>query len=79
MFMCIHLSLQDGGYNKPIPAQYEANLNRSVTSEATSNDTSATSDEPSVLCATCQQNQLLKVKQLANFVPFNEVRVMLQP
>jgi len=26
------------------------------------------------LCSVCSQNQLLKIKQLANFVPQNEVR-----
>jgi len=31
------------------------------------------SDRSQDLCSVCSQNQLLKVKQLANFVPQNEV------
>ena len=60
--------LQDGGYNKPIPAQYDERLNNPVTG---AEDEYIGGD--SVLCDRCRQNTLLKVKQLANFVPYNEV------
>ncbi|OWF44063.1 transmembrane protein 201-like [Mizuhopecten yessoensis] len=58
---------EDGHYNKPIPAQYSESMNHPVsckTDEFISKDT--------VLCDECSQNQLLKVRQLAAFVPFNE-------
>ncbi|XP_060068538.1 transmembrane protein 201-like [Ylistrum balloti] len=58
---------EDGHYNKPIPAQYSESMNYPVnckTEEFISKD--------SLLCDECNQNQLLKVRQLAAFVPFNE-------
>ncbi|XP_033763827.1 transmembrane protein 201-like [Pecten maximus] len=58
---------EDGHYNKPIPAQYSESMNYPInckTDEFISKD--------SLLCDECNQNQLLKVRQLAAFVPFNE-------
>lgn len=58
---------KDGNYNKPIPSQYDERLNHPITCDK---------DEflggHDILCARCSQNQLLKIKQLANFVPYNE-------
>lgn len=58
---------EDGNYNKPIPAQFNESMNYPVnckTDEFISKD--------SILCDECNQNQLLKVRQLSAFVPFNE-------
>jgi hypothetical protein len=59
---------QDGGYNKPVPAQHEEELNHPVMA-----DTAEFLSRDSFLCYTCQRNQLLKVKQLSTFEPLNEV------
>ncbi|XP_053379975.1 transmembrane protein 201-like [Mercenaria mercenaria] len=58
---------KDGSYNKPIPAQYDERLNKPIKCQE---------DDfiggHNVLCDRCTQNQLLKIKQLANFIPYNE-------
>ena len=59
---------QDGDYNKPIPTQYNGDLNHPVSCEQ--GDFISNND---VLCEKCSRNQLLKTKQLAAFVPLNEV------
>ncbi|XP_013417487.1 transmembrane protein 201 isoform X2 [Lingula anatina] len=60
---------QDGDYNKPIPSQYYESMNHPMTAVQTED---AYKDSRSVLCEACSRNQLLKIKQLANFVPCNE-------
>ena len=60
--------LQTGDYNKPIPAQYDDRLNHPAGCDQ---EEFISGDE--LLCNRCSQNQLLKVKQLANFVPYTEV------
>ena len=67
------LNLQDGGYNKPIPAQYYETMNHPVSAEPKTDEQFNSNSD--VLCTVCSRNQLLKVKQLANFVPYNEVRI----
>ena len=69
-------SFQDGDYNKPIPAQYVESLNHPVT-PLRSTATAHSADSLYALCDACNANQLLKVKQLANFVPYNEVEAVL--
>eukprot|EP00057_Strongylocentrotus_purpuratus_P007446 XP_011661920.1 PREDICTED: transmembrane protein 201-like [Strongylocentrotus purpuratus] len=61
---------KDGGYNKPIPAQYSEELNQTYSSPGPPRDDSES--RPSPLCDVCQTNQELKVQQLAAFVPSHE-------
>ena len=70
----LNIFFQDGDYNKPIPAQRNEALNHPV-SPLRPLEGVATPQPPSYnpLCYTCQQNQLIKVRQLADFVPYNEV------
>lgn len=58
---------EDGDYNKPIPTQYNGDLNHPVS--CAQGDYISNND---VLCENCTRNQLLKTKQLAAFVPLNE-------
>lgn len=58
---------EDGDYNKPIPTQYNGDLNHPVS--CAQGDYISNND---VLCEKCSRNQLLKTKQLAAFVPLNE-------
>jgi hypothetical protein len=61
----LNLSLQDGGYNKIIPEQHDELMNKSTrmkTKKTVSNG----------LCVLCNNNQQLKIFQLANFVPLVE-------
>lgn len=58
---------EDGHYNKPVPAQYNESMNYPINCKA---DDFISKD--SLLCDECNQNQLLKVRQLAAFVPLNE-------
>ncbi|XP_062590428.1 transmembrane protein 201-like isoform X1 [Saccostrea cucullata] len=58
---------KDGDYNKPIPTQYNGDLNHPVS--CVQSDFISKTD---VLCEKCSRNQLLKTKQLAAFVPMNE-------
>ncbi|KAL4220958.1 hypothetical protein ACF0H5_019224 [Mactra antiquata] len=58
---------KSGGYNKPIAAQYDERLNDSVSCKK-----DEYLDGHDILCERCSQNQLLKIKQLANFEPYDE-------
>ncbi|XP_050412162.1 transmembrane protein 201 [Patella vulgata] len=58
---------KDGGYNKTIPAQFYEDMNHVMTCQA-KEYLGATS----TLCATCQQNQQLKIRQLSIFEPLIE-------
>ncbi|KAK2169389.1 hypothetical protein LSH36_10g03075 [Paralvinella palmiformis] len=60
---------EDGDYNKPIPAQFVEEFNYPVTPIQQSDSFHSSSD---VLCLRCQQNQDLKIRQLANFLPYSE-------
>ncbi|XP_071944463.1 uncharacterized protein [Antedon mediterranea] len=73
---CLHCNQyngfdREGNYNKPIPSQYYAEFNQGVFAR----NSKATSDDPrfnNILCDQCNQNQQLKVQQLAMFVPDDE-------
>ncbi|XP_044271506.1 uncharacterized protein LOC123015697 [Tribolium madens] len=56
----------DGGYNKIIPEQHDEFMNQSTRVK------SRKSGASNGLCALCNNNQQLKVFQLAHFVPMNE-------
>ncbi|XP_067658191.1 transmembrane protein 201-like [Haliotis asinina] len=56
-----------GDYNKDIPAQHMLELNHGIGCRPEEYLGSS-----SALCNGCEENQLLKVKQLASFVPMNE-------
>ncbi|XP_071109660.1 transmembrane protein 201-like [Haliotis cracherodii] len=56
-----------GDYNKDIPAQHMSDLNHGIGCSPEEYLGSS-----SALCNGCEENQLLKVKQLASFVPMNE-------
>ncbi|WAR15193.1 TM201-like protein, partial [Mya arenaria] len=58
---------KDGNYNKPILAQYDEKLNRPFKCKE-----AEFLGGHDLLCDRCSQNQLLKVKQLANFTPYDE-------
>ena len=63
---------QDNDYNKPIPAQFDEQLNQSVQNvRGAGSEFNSCSN---VLCDNCSRNLLLKTRQLANFVPSSEVR-----
>lgn len=47
-------------------------LNNGIASARQSTWNVATSSD-AILCQSCSRNQLLKIKQLANFVPYNDV------
>jgi hypothetical protein len=62
--------LQDGSYNKAIPAQHDELLNHPV--HAISPRKKSPSDaNGNGLCRKCNINQELKVQQLAVFMPIN--------
>ncbi|XP_041062383.1 transmembrane protein 201 isoform X1 [Carcharodon carcharias] len=66
---------ENGDYNKPIPAQYMEHLNHMVTSWATPSQASKIQQWPNgqiLFCKKCNNNQPLKIKQLASFVPRDE-------
>ncbi|XP_067873077.1 transmembrane protein 201 isoform X3 [Heterodontus francisci] len=66
---------ENGDYNKPIPAQYMEHLNHMVTSWATPSEASKIQQWPNgqiLFCKKCNNNQPLKIKQLASFVPRDE-------
>uniref|UniRef100_UPI00398F1644 transmembrane protein 201 isoform X2 n=1 Tax=Pristiophorus japonicus TaxID=55135 RepID=UPI00398F1644 len=66
---------ENGDYNKPIPAQYLEHLNHMVTSWATPSEASKIQQWPNgqiLFCKKCNNNQPLKIKQLASFVPRDE-------
>ncbi|XP_052227400.1 transmembrane protein 201-like isoform X2 [Dreissena polymorpha] len=58
---------KDGSYNKAIVAQYDESYNRPINCKK-----AEFLGGHDLLCDKCCQNQLLKVKQLANFTPYNE-------
>ncbi|RZF32409.1 hypothetical protein LSTR_LSTR001873 [Laodelphax striatellus] len=62
--------LEDGDYNRLIPAQYDALLNvPRFTSNAREQHCGMRSSP--TLCANCNDNQEMKIAQLARFTPFN--------
>ncbi|XP_077998575.1 uncharacterized protein LOC144451568 isoform X2 [Glandiceps talaboti] len=66
---------EEGDYNKPIPAQRQQNLNHSVVTDyhqQYSEPSNHGNSSNNLLCEECNRNQLLKVKQLALFVPHSE-------
>ncbi|XP_059146131.1 transmembrane protein 201-like [Physella acuta] len=60
---------EDGDYNKPITEQYQINDSVGVSTRTPAE----MNEKESLLCADCGQNQVIKVRQLAAFVPFSEV------
>ncbi|XP_041377884.1 transmembrane protein 201-like [Gigantopelta aegis] len=58
---------EDGDYNKPIPAQHVEDLNYPVKCKPDAYLACQTS-----ICRQCEQNQILKIKQLAMFTPISE-------
>ncbi|KAB0795496.1 hypothetical protein PPYR_12335 [Photinus pyralis] len=54
---------KDGGYNKVLPEQYDVSSTKSVSGKYT---------QSNGLCQLCNNNQKLRVFQLANFVPLDE-------
>ncbi|XP_066547357.1 transmembrane protein 201 isoform X2 [Amia ocellicauda] len=66
---------ENGDYNKPIPAQYMEHLNHGVSAGLPVPDTSKTLHWVNcqmLLCKKCNNNQTLKIKQLASFAPREE-------
>lgn len=72
--------IQDGDYNKPIPEQYSEELNKTIKVVPGHSDGFSGRREQrqkqNMLCSLCSQNQLLKIKQLSAFVPFNDVNII---
>ncbi|ELU18533.1 hypothetical protein CAPTEDRAFT_188375 [Capitella teleta] len=64
---------KDGDYNKPIPAQWSCDLNHPITAETKDRSPDHFNSGSDQLCEACNRNQLLKIRQLSNFVPYNEV------
>ncbi|TDH10625.1 hypothetical protein EPR50_G00077750 [Perca flavescens] len=63
---------ENGDYNKPIPAQYMENLNHGVSGSLPSSETPKTLQWVNcqmLLCRKCNNNQTIKIKQLASFIP----------
>ncbi|KAJ8360785.1 hypothetical protein SKAU_G00173100 [Synaphobranchus kaupii] len=63
---------ENGDYNKPIPAQYMEHLNHGISAGSSHPETSKTLQWVNcqmLLCKKCNNNQTLKIKQLASFVP----------
>ncbi|KAG9353169.1 hypothetical protein JZ751_017745 [Albula glossodonta] len=63
---------ENGDYNKPIPAQYMEHLNHGVSAGLPNPETTKTLQWVNcqmLLCKKCNNNQTLKIKQLASFVP----------
>ncbi|KAL2103531.1 hypothetical protein ACEWY4_000399 [Coilia grayii] len=63
---------ENGDYNKPIPAQYKENLNHGVSAVVSPPETPKTLQWVNcqmLLCKKCNNNQTLKIKQLASFIP----------
>ncbi|KAG7472755.1 hypothetical protein MATL_G00112300 [Megalops atlanticus] len=56
---------ENGDYNKPIPAQYLEHLNHGVSAGVSQQWVSC----QMLLCKKCNNNQTLKIKQLASFMP----------
>lgn len=63
---------ENGDYNKIIPAQYKAHLNHGVSASLLSSETPKTQQWVNcqmLLCRRCNNNQSIKIKQLASFIP----------
>uniref|UniRef100_A0A3B5LDY3 Transmembrane protein 201 n=1 Tax=Xiphophorus couchianus TaxID=32473 RepID=A0A3B5LDY3_9TELE len=63
---------ENGDYNKPIPAQYMEHLNHGVSGSVPSSETPKTLQWVNcqmLLCRKCNNNQTVKIKQLASYVP----------
>ncbi|KAE8293334.1 Transmembrane protein 201 [Larimichthys crocea] len=63
---------ENGDYNKPIPAQYMEHLNHGVSGGLPSSETPKTLQWVNcqmLLCRKCNNNQSVKIKQLASFSP----------
>ncbi|XP_068162527.1 transmembrane protein 201 [Antennarius striatus] len=63
---------ENGDYNKPIPAQYMEHLNHGVSGGPISSDAPSTLQWVNcqmLLCRKCNNNQTVKIKQLASFIP----------
>uniref|UniRef100_H3DCH6 Transmembrane protein 201 n=1 Tax=Tetraodon nigroviridis TaxID=99883 RepID=H3DCH6_TETNG len=66
---------ENGDYNKPIPAQYMEHLNHGVSGGLPTSETPKTQQWVNcqmLLCRKCNNNQSLKIKKLASFIPRNE-------
>lgn len=78
---CVDLScFQNGDYNKPIPAQYMEHLNHGVSGGLPSSETPKTLQFVNcqmLLCRKCNTNQSVKIKQLASFIPRDDVSTVL--
>ncbi|XP_022199116.1 transmembrane protein 201 homolog [Nilaparvata lugens] len=62
--------LEDGDYNRLIPAQYDELLNVPRFASNAREQYSGMRSSPT-LCANCNSNQQMKIAQLAMFMPFN--------
>lgn len=74
--LCFTFPFQNGDYNKPIPAQYMEHLNHGVSAGLTQAEVPRPLQWVNcqmLLCKKCNQNQTLKIKQLASFLPRDEV------
>ncbi|XP_075897944.1 transmembrane protein 201 [Nelusetta ayraudi] len=63
---------ENGDYNKPIPAQYLEHLNHGVSGGIPASETPKTLQWVNcqmLLCKKCNNNQTVKIKQLASFIP----------
>lgn len=67
---------QNGDYNKPIPAQYMEHLNHGVSGGLPASETTKTLQWVNcqmLLCRKCNNNQSAKIRQLASFIPRDDV------
>ena len=69
----MNMFMQDGDYNKPIPAQWQENLNHPISTDSGDCKAQAFNTGSDQLCEACNRNQLLKIRQLASYVPYSEV------
>ncbi|XP_010897039.3 transmembrane protein 201 [Esox lucius] len=63
---------ENGDYNKPIPAQFSEHLNHGVSASLPLPETPKTLQWVNcqmLLCKKCNNNQTIKIKQLASFIP----------
>lgn len=71
-------NLQNGDYNKPIPAQFMEHLNHGVSAGLPVSEAPKTLQWVNcqmLLCKKCNNHQTVKIKQLASFTPREEVRL----
>lgn len=76
---CWLLLFQNGDYNKPIPAQYLEHLNHGVSGGVPASETPKTLQWVNcqmLLCKKCNNNQTVKIKQLASFIPRDDVCIL---